>query len=101
MTPAQRTRLIDIAREIKHVDHWNHPSESYRESWASYTPEDVQATLEALRRVYAKDTTSEALRRVYAKDTTSDFSPIVSTIIGAVDRRCLASVIGLKLNGII
>lgn len=81
LTAGQVSKLIDIGEELKRNPK-GHPSESYRESFASYTQEDIDGTVQALRRIYATDDGAKAWEVIHAYRT-----------------RCCAAVVGLHKDG--
>lgn len=86
MTPAQMSRITEIAQELKNVSRRgidNCPSESFRESFASYTEKDIDDTVQALREIYATNNAEKA-----------------NMVIMAF-HRCLARVVGLRKDGLI
>ena len=81
MTPFQYIAISDMILDIRRNPH-NHPSESYRESFASYTPEQIEGTAKELERILE---TNDGRRAFSA--------------IGAARERCTAAVCGLFIDG--
>ena len=82
MTHDQRQAIKRIAQTLKHRPR-QHPSETFRESFESYTDEEIAATVQTLRDIWAKDDGRRAWEVI------------------AAERRCLARVVGLNKKGII
>jgi hypothetical protein len=81
LTLGQQQEIIRIAKALK-ANPKEHPSETCRESFASYTQQQIDDTIIALRKIYANNDGFLAFKVIHIDRT-----------------KCLASVVGAYVNG--